>query len=408
METPRGLAVRGAQILCNSLNSFAFDEASLHIPIRAPENKVFVVSANKVGALVPLDQLDAAAERLGVPANILYGAGESQIVAPDGTVLAKAPLREEAVIFADVDLTQADDKRRPDGTHIFHARRPALYKEIAEEPHPISDHPQASVLSVAVYPPPEEITLPALASILREVAQSPTSLLVLPELTGISDPEDLTQSELVAATIQSALSGTTLSVCTSLVLPYPKSGYTHTGVLITADGILLRQPQLHRTETHPWSTPGDEFCTIDLPWGRLGIIVGDDSLYPEVAKVMAIRGVDVLAIPFEAKEAWEVELGLVGRSAENRVCVVAATRPKAFGGSLIITQWRDFQIFTPWKDREFTGTINEPRVFRAPREAGLFTADIHPETARFKMMSYNTELIQGRPWWLCGPMVGEK
>lgn len=169
------------------------------------------------------------------------------------------------------------------------------------------------------------------------------------------------------------------------------------------------QPQLHASKSYPSVTYfGDEIHTIDLPWGRLGIIVGDDSLYPEVAKVLAIRGVDVLAIPFEAKEAWEVELGLVGRSAENRVCVVAATRPKAFGGSLIITQWRDFQIFTPWKDREFTGTINEPRVFRAPREVGLFTADIHPETARFKMMSYNTELIQGRPWWLCGPMVGEK
>ena len=44
METPRGLAVRGAQLLINSLNSFAFDEASLHIPVRAPENKVFVIS----------------------------------------------------------------------------------------------------------------------------------------------------------------------------------------------------------------------------------------------------------------------------------------------------------------------------------------------------------------------------
>ena len=37
-ETPRALALRGAQVLCNSLNSFAVDEGSLHIPVRAAEN----------------------------------------------------------------------------------------------------------------------------------------------------------------------------------------------------------------------------------------------------------------------------------------------------------------------------------------------------------------------------------
>src|SRR6476620_9277105 len=37
-ETPRMLAVGGAQVLLNSLNSFALDEASLHVPVRAVEN----------------------------------------------------------------------------------------------------------------------------------------------------------------------------------------------------------------------------------------------------------------------------------------------------------------------------------------------------------------------------------
>ncbi|MGI9645049.1 MAG: carbon-nitrogen hydrolase family protein, partial [Ilumatobacteraceae bacterium] len=52
-ETPRGLAVQGARLLTNSLNSFALDEAALHIPVRAAENEVFVVAANKVGPLLP-------------------------------------------------------------------------------------------------------------------------------------------------------------------------------------------------------------------------------------------------------------------------------------------------------------------------------------------------------------------
>ena len=43
-EVPRSLAVRGARLLLNSLNSFALDEASTHIPVRAAENRAWLVA----------------------------------------------------------------------------------------------------------------------------------------------------------------------------------------------------------------------------------------------------------------------------------------------------------------------------------------------------------------------------
>ncbi|WP_280501435.1 carbon-nitrogen hydrolase family protein, partial [Nocardia farcinica] len=116
-EVTRSLAVRGAQILLNSLNSFAVDEASLHVPVRAAENKCWVVAANKVGPLLPAEHLPEIAAKLGVPADRLHGAGESQIVAPDGTVVAIAPPTGEAIVVADIDPARADDKRRP--WHIY-------------------------------------------------------------------------------------------------------------------------------------------------------------------------------------------------------------------------------------------------------------------------------------------------
>ena len=149
-EVARGLALRGAQVLLNSLNSFALDEADLHIPVRAAENKVWVVAANKVGPLLPRDELPAIAARLGVPPEWLHGAGESQIVAPDGTVVAKAPRTGEAVIVADIDPAEADDKRRPDGTDIFATRRPELYGPIAAAPVGRQRPPGAPSLPVAV------------------------------------------------------------------------------------------------------------------------------------------------------------------------------------------------------------------------------------------------------------------
>ena len=72
-ETPRGLALRGAQLFCDSLNSFALDEASLHIPARAPENKVFLVAANKVGPLIPEPLLEPVSEVVCDPEPDLSG-----------------------------------------------------------------------------------------------------------------------------------------------------------------------------------------------------------------------------------------------------------------------------------------------------------------------------------------------
>ena len=50
------------------------------------------------------------------------GAGESQVVAPDGTVLAIASREAEEFVHADIDLAQADGKRRPDGSDLFALR----------------------------------------------------------------------------------------------------------------------------------------------------------------------------------------------------------------------------------------------------------------------------------------------
>ena len=405
METPRSLAIRGAQLLCNSLNSFAFDEAELHVPVRAPENRVFVVAANKVGPLIPEQLLEPTAAALGVPADLLYGAGESQIVAPDGTVLAKAPRSGEAVVVADIDLSLASNKLRPDGTDMIASRRGALYRPISEPPIDAHDHFSAEKITAAVYQPISN-GVTAIGEACGEIMQINTlDLLVLPELfcfeNGvITDPKACHELSAIALQrLQDAIGEQQTLVCTTLV---EKDGgdYFHTAYLIGRTGIVHKQRQLHRCERHAWAALGDTIETVDLPWGRLGLIVGDDSIYPEVAKVLAIQGADVLAIPFDVQEAWETQLGLVDRSAENRVCLVAATRPKPVGSSLIITQHEEFQIFTNWQKRPFNGTINEPIVTRVSAEMGMTLAEIHPTTAKHKVMSANTDLIQGRAWQL--------
>lgn len=395
-EVARGLALRGAQVLLNSLNSFAVDEASLHIPVRAAENKVWVVAANKVGPLLPEEHLPRLSAALGVPAQWLHGAGESQIVAPDGTVVAKGPRTGEAVVLADIDPDLADDKRRPDGTDIFAARRPELYTPIAQPPHGRRRPPGAASLPVAVVRGDD-------TTVVRETARAAAAgalLIVAAE----ADPRRLA----------AALDGTAAHAVTQ----------TPAGpVLVNANGEVARQPTLHpshpapppaecsadlaRMVTHTPETPvssappaqdrGEGVVVVDLAWGRLGMVGGVDSLFPEVFRVAALADCDVVAVPFSAQEGWELELGLAERAAENRLNIVAAAPLDQ--DCAIFALSGDFTLWTAWQG-PFTGRISHPVVTVIPAGQAGGRGDVAPAQAANRLVSRQTDLVDGRPWRL--------
>ena len=411
-ETPRGLALRGAQLFCDSLNSFALDEASLHVPARAPENKVFLVSANKVGPLIPEPLLEPVSAETHIPIELLYGAGESQIVAPDGRVLARAPRGEEAVIHADIDLAEADDKRRPDGSDLLRLRRPELYGAIAREtPGPIAGTAFEELQVATLLPPAQnEEALEWLSGAVRSLPAA-TALAVLPALFCYPDLANAAEQEAIALgqraikALASACEGRPdLLLCTSLVLP-GDAGSSLNAVLVGEAGLLAQQPQLHASVSYPAHQPGDALNMIDLPWGRLALVAGDDAIVPEVAKMAALAGAHVLAIPFQLQENWERDFGLPSRAAENRVCIVASSRPHNGRAGMIETLQREFTIMTPWYDRQFDGRINEPLIIDQDPDASVVTGTIHPIAACNKLMSEATDLLLDRPWHLSSDLL---
>ena len=413
-ETPRGLGLRGAQILCNSLNSFALDEASLHIPVRAPENRVFIVAANKVGPLIPEALLEPVSQATSIPKRFLYGAGESQILAPDGKVLAMASLDKDEVVYADIDPTLADVKLRPDGTDVFKSRRPSLYAPLAQKPPAKREYKvgAASAL-VATYQPSAtgEAAIEEAAHAVRDAGKQGVKLITLPEMFCFEhgrthDPVGgaLISERAISALTAACKDAGDICVATSLVVK-EQSGLFHAGVLINSVGILLAQGQLHRNERHPWSKLADAIKIEPLPWARLALIVGDDSIYPETFRLASLQDAEVVALPFTLLERWEVDTGLLERSAENRLCLVAATRPTSFGASLITTLWDDFTIMTPWKTRPFDGHISYPVVTRSSAKTGLTVSTIHPAHAQNKFVSKSTDVVDGRPWQLLDAIV---
>jgi predicted amidohydrolase len=395
-EVARALAVRRPQMLLNSLNSFAHDEASLHIPVRAAENKVFVVAANKVGSLVPEEMREAVAARLKIDPSFLEGAGESQIVAPDGTVLAKAPMKGEAVVFADIDLSEADNKLRPDGTDIISTRRPELYTPLGMESASGGKIPGAERLLAGVGQVSGQ-GKEAIDSALKMIAEGEKAgvkLIVLPELFHITNLEgaEKESTEMIRA-LQSDLKDA--YVATSIV----EDG-AHVGVLFNKSGVVLKQPQLHKSGRHVWSKLGDEVNVFDAEWGRVALVIGNDSIYPETFRLAALKDVEVVAVPTLILEKWEVELGFKERAAENRMNVIVAS--KSDSGIYAITE--DFTLWTEWKNRPFDGNINYPVITMAQGD-GLTIAEIHPAAAVNKMVSHRTDVLNGRPWKLAEPLI---
>jgi predicted amidohydrolase len=121
-EVTRALALQGAEIVVHPTNfpMAAKIQTELITVARAAENRIFLLTANRVGK-----------ERWA------EFCGWSQIVDPYGVRLAEAGETEEALLVADIDVEKAQDKDYViPGEYelfLFGHRRPDLYGELVRE-----------------------------------------------------------------------------------------------------------------------------------------------------------------------------------------------------------------------------------------------------------------------------------
>ncbi len=372
-ETSRELALAGVQLLCHSLNAFALDDSKLHNPARACENRVFVASANKIGALFSNEQLQAQIRQeqdmaysgqSSIAQKYLVGAGQSQIVGPDGKVLAKMANDDEGFVFADIDLVGAktkvglNNKQRPDGTEFNKQHRPALYQELLAAIKPplainnASDNEEmlsnadvsnkvpatANVAIFATYKSNEQ----AIEDVCHYIENNLSDVIQLPELffvadkTITNDAQQLAQIACLSEQLIKQISAVLRPfqyVCTSLVIEG-----MHQAVLISEHGLFARQQQLHFCQRYQWTALGNDLNIIELPLEQgnvnIAMLTADDANMPEMVKVAALNGIHILLVPFDIQEPCEVEYALLSCAAENRICIVAASREKSFTANL--------------------------------------------------------------------------
>lgn len=114
-EACRTLALAGAEIVAHPSN-FVMQDAPRAMPVRALENRVFTITADRTGA-----------DRRPPRAPLVF-AGQSLVAAPDGAVLATVPPGEERLAVVEIDPNRAREKRIGASNDAFADRRPEAYR----------------------------------------------------------------------------------------------------------------------------------------------------------------------------------------------------------------------------------------------------------------------------------------
>jgi len=132
----------------------------------------------------------------------------------------------------------------------------------------------------------------------------------------------------------------------------PERGIVYnTALVVGPDGEVLgtyRKTHLFWGEARSgggWATPGDTAVVVDTPLAKLGLTICFDGDYPELARIEAVLGAEVICRPsalLRSADIWE--LTNRARAYDNHVFVVAANATGVdpagviyFGNSMIVT-----------------------------------------------------------------------
>src|SRR3989339_1492469 len=171
---------------------------------------------------------------------------------------------------------------------------------------------------------------------LENLASKRVSLAVLPEMFPCSfDNENLRAHSQSTPDLIERLSVLALEHGMAIAGTLPEQEENriyNTMVFIDTDGKLkgkYRKLHLFRpTGEHLYYTPGNEVVAVDSTLGRIGLMTCYDLRFPEVARALFLKGVQLIVIsaqwPEPRKEHWETLIK--ARAVENQLFMVCSNR----------------------------------------------------------------------------------
>jgi predicted amidohydrolase len=254
-------------------------------------------------------------ETLGIGVHYLGGAS---IWDPRGKKIAQAPVSTEkglkaaasepTILFGEIDpiLYNNPSKER------LNNRRPELYGDIIlnMSPRPMMASKRShEINALLVQYTPQFSDLAAnkqrIEALLKDNVSLLTNLVVFPDYSLTGPPSSTDAAKKLAnsaADIDAYFTGlaerlSSYVVYSSVVREGDK--YYKLARLLDPQGKTVgeyRKTHLNAQEAE-WLTAGDEISVFDTKIGRIGILIGDETLYPEAADVLSVKRADMIVVP---------------------------------------------------------------------------------------------------------------
>ena len=214
----------------------------------------------------------------------------------------------------------------------------------------------------------------ALAALLgepvRRAAAAGAGLVVLPQLA------DLIGRDRLELQVEARRVAAELARGERIHLVFGAAEGGKAGFLCSPGGeVIGRQRQTHLLPPEKeWGlVPGDELFTFDTEVGRLGLLVGTDAWYPEVSRILALQGAQVL-LSLQAVcrpyTPWRQVAGIWQEAQQNQTFAVESCLSGRLAGSAGLEFEGRSAVFAPCEMTPGeTGILND-----TPDEAGLVLA----------------------------------
>ena len=172
-------------------------------------------------------------------------------------------------------------------------------------------------------------------------------------------------------------------------LAYNDDRIYNSSVLIGNDGTVLGTYQkVHLfDEEKKWFNPGKEFRVFPTEIGRIGLFICYDAFFPEAARVMAIKGVDLLvnSTNWEKPYSYDMDMVMTSRALENTVYLACCNR---IGFDTKLGFFGHSRILDP---------LGKVITCLDEEKEGIISAEIDYLTAEKMKREYYTMLSERRP-----------
>lgn len=315
-EPARIMALKGVEVLCNSSNWGVEKCPAPSWFSRAWENSVYLISANRWG------------NERGMQCS-----GGSSIITPDGQ-LSDYIDRGDGIVYGEINIASNKHDVQYPCLNRLNDRKPIFYHNLSlstylydslyrlrlYQDQVLPDGKESAVAIYQFHPNPLRIedNIKKVEAAMLYASANKVELLVLPELAMSGNLFSKEEAQKAAEPIPGGMLFQKIvdmahkhQIQTVLSMAeLCDNAYHNTVVLVDGNGLREKYQKIHLNRIErSWASAGSGgFKWVDLEQGRVGLLAGDDCIFPESTMCLAASGVDIITIPSALHEPQPVAL----------------------------------------------------------------------------------------------------